>query len=269
MDGAEEALLRFSIFVGVFVTLALAEMLVPRRTLAFGRARWIANLGLSATNTLLLRLSYFVVPALTVLAAAYVESKGWGLLPVVGVTGFAAVVTGFVVLDLAIYAQHVAMHFVPALWRLHRVHHADPDFDVSTGVRFHPLEILVSQAWKVAVVLIVGVPALAVLAFEIALNATSMFSHANVRLPGWVDGALRTVLVTPDMHRIHHSTELVELNSNFAFNLSLWDRLFGTYRETPMLEQCTMPIGLPSYPGAAPSRFGWLLQFPFARGPAA
>lgn len=265
-----EALLRLSIFVGVFVALAGAEAVWPRRKLAYGRVqRWVTNVGLSALNTLLLRLSFFVVPALTVLAAVYVERAGWGLLSVLQVPFWAAAVVGFLVLDLAVYAQHVAIHYIPPLWRLHRVHHADPDFDVSTGIRFHPLEILISQAWKIAVVVAVGVPAAAVLAFEIVLNATSMFSHANLRLPPTLDGALRVAVVTPEMHRIHHSTIERETNSNFGFNLSVWDRLFGTYRATAELDQATMPIGLASYRDAAPTRIWWLIRFPFARGPAA
>lgn len=269
MGGPEEAFLRLSIFVGVFAALAAAELIWPRRALTNGRIRWIANLGLSAFNTVLLRVSYFALPALTVLAAAYGEGKGWGLLPALGVPGIAAAVIGFVVLDLAIYGQHVALHLVPVFWRLHRVHHADPDFDVSTGLRFHPLEILLSQVWKIAVVLAIGIPAAAVLVFEIALNATSMFSHSNLRLPPVLDAAMRLLIVTPDMHRVHHSTAAAEMNSNFGFNLSLWDRLFGTYRSDPMVEHTTMPIGLPSYRGEQPIRFLWLLQFPFARGPAA
>jgi sterol desaturase/sphingolipid hydroxylase (fatty acid hydroxylase superfamily) len=269
MSGSEEAFLRLTIFIGMFALLAAAEALWPRRALAFGRRRWLANLGLSALNTGLLRLSFLLVPALGVLAAIYGEGKGWGLLPAVGVSGPPAAVLGFLVLDLAIYAQHVAFHFVPAFWRLHRVHHADPDIDVSTGIRFHPIEILISHVWKIVVVLAVGVPAVAVVVFEIALNATSMFSHANLRLSGPVDTFLRWAIVTPDMHRIHHSTVVQETNSNFGFNLSLWDRLFGTYRREPTGEQTTMPIGLQSYRGAEPTRFLWLLQFPFARGPVA
>ena len=231
-----EALLRLSIFVGVFVALAGAEAVWPRRKLAYGRVqRWVTNVGLSALNTLLLRLSFFVVPALTVLAAVYVERAEWGLLPALQVPFWAAAVIGFLLLDLAVYAQHVAVHYIPPLWRLHRVHHADPDFDVSTGIRFHPLEILISQAWKIAVVVAVGAPAAAVLAFEIVLNATSMFSHANLCLPPTLDGALRVAVVTPEMHRIHHSTIERETNSNFGFNLSVWDRLFGTYRAAARL----------------------------------
>lgn len=269
MSGPGEALLRLSIFVGVFAVFAACEALWPRRVPTFGRVRWVANLGLSVFNTALLRVSSFAVPALTVLAAVYAEGSGWGLLPAAGLTGVAAAVLGFIVLDLAIYGQHVAFHHVPAFWRFHRVHHADPDFDVTTGIRFHPLEILVSQVWKIAVVLAVGVPPAAVLAFEIVLNATSMFSHANVRVPLGADAVLRALFVTPDMHRVHHSTEMLELNSNFGFNLSLWDRLFGTYRRYPMVEQTKMPIGLQSYRGPEPNQFLWLLRFPFARGPVA
>lgn len=269
MGGSEEAFLRLTIFLGMFALLAAAEVLWPRRALAFGRSRWFANLGLSALNTGLLRLSFLLVPALGVLAAIYGEGKGWGLLPAVGISGPLAAVLGFLVLDLAIYAQHVAFHFVPVLWRLHRVHHADPEIDVSTGIRFHPIEILISQVWKIVVVLVAGVPAVAVVVFEIALNATSMFSHANLRLPAAADSFLRWAIVTPDMHRIHHSTVVQETNSNFGFNLSLWDRVFGTYRRVPIGEQTTMPIGLQSYRGAEPTRLLWLLQFPFARGPVA
>ncbi len=269
MGGSEEAVLRLTVFIGVFAVLAAAEVLWPRRALAFGRSRWLANVGLSALNTGLLRLSFLLVPALGVLAAIYGEGKGWGLLPAAGISGPLAAVVGFLLLDLTIYVQHVAFHFVPALWRLHRVHHADPDIDVSTGIRFHPIEILISQVWKIVVVLVVGVPAAAVVVFEIALNATSMFSHANLRLPAAADAVLRWVIVTPDVHRIHHSTVMQETNSNFGFNLSLWDRLFGTYRRKPAGEQTTMPIGLQSYRGAEPTRFLWLLGFPFARGPAA
>lgn len=269
MSAADEALLRFSIFIGVFAVLAVAEALWPRRVLSFGRMRWIANFGLSALNTLLLRLSFFVVPALGVLAAVYAEGRGWGLLPALGVSDAVASIIGFLLLDLAIYAQHVVVHHVPVLWRLHRVHHADPDIDASTAIRFHPGEIALSQVWKIAVVLAIGVPAAGVLVFEIMLNATSMFSHANLRLPLPVDAALRRVIVTPDMHRVHHSTLMAEANSNFGFNLSLWDRLFGTYRAAAEREQTTMAIGLQSYRSAETTRFLWALAFPFERGPAA
>jgi sterol desaturase/sphingolipid hydroxylase (fatty acid hydroxylase superfamily) len=269
MEAESEALLRLSIFVGGFAVLAALEAAWPRRVPLAGRWwRWGTNVGLSALNTMLLRLSFFIVPALTVLAAAYGEARGWGVLPAFGASGVVAAVAGFLALDLAVYAQHTAFHFVPFLWRIHRVHHADTEVDVSTGIRFHPVEMLVSQAWKIAVVLALGAPAIAVLVFEIALNATSMFSHSNLRLPGHVDSIMRGVVVTPDMHRVHHSTAREEANSNFGFNLSVWDRLFGTYRAAPALDHVTMPLGLASYRGDEPRRFLWLLQFPFVRGPA-
>lgn len=269
MDAESEALLRLSIFIGAFVVLAAAEAAWPRRALSVGRLRrWGTNVGLSALNTMLLRLSFFAIPALGVLAALYGEARGWGLLPALGVPKVAAAIVAFVVLDLAVYGQHVAFHAVPFLWRVHRVHHADREMDASTGIRFHPVEILISQAWKIVVVLALGVPAIAVLVFEIALNATSMFSHSNLRLPGWVDTILRRVIVTPDMHRVHHSTERRETDSNFGFNLSIWDRVFSTYRSAPALDHKAMPLGLSSYRGEDPARLVWLLQFPFAKGPA-
>lgn len=270
MSPESEALLRLSFFAGVFAVLAAAEVAWPRRKPVFGRMqRWPTNVGLSALNTVLLRLSYFVVPALGVIAALYAEARGWGLMPLLGLGGWSAAIIGFLILDLAVYGQHVAMHLVPQLWRLHRVHHADPDFDFTTGIRFHPIEILVSQAWKIVIVLAVGVPAAAVLAFEIALNASSMFNHSNLHLPPAVDNALRRIVVTPDMHRVHHSTSLDELDTNFGFNLSLWDHVFHTYRAQPAHDHTTMPIGLPSYHDEIATRFLWLLRFPFGRGPEA
>lgn len=269
MGVESEGLLRLSIFVSVFVVLAVAEALWPRRAIAGRARRWSTNIALVAVNTAVMRVLFLIVPALTVLAAVYVEGQGWGALPALGVTGFAAVAIAFVALDLAIYAQHVAFHFVPAFWRLHRVHHADTEFDVTTGVRFHIGEILLSQAWKMAVVLALGAPAPAVLAFEIALNATSMFSHSNLHLGRAVDRWLRLATVTPEMHRVHHSIVIDETNSNFGFNLSLWDRVFGTYRAAAAGDPAAMPIGLGSYRGAEPSRFLWLIAFPFASGPRA
>jgi len=268
VDG--EALLRLSIFAGVLVVLAVAEGLWPRRGLTFGRTRrWLTNLGLSVLNTAMLRISFFVVPALSVFAALYAEDRGWGLLPALGAAGWPAAVAAFLALDLAIYAQHVVFHFIPPLWRLHRVHHADPDIDVTTAVRFHPLEILISQAWKIAVVVALGAPVVAVIAFEIALNATAMFSHANLHLPRVLDAGLRSLVVTPDMHRVHHSVIVVETNSNFGFNLSIWDRIFGTYRAQPRDGHEGMTIGLESYRNEASTRFDWLLRFPFLKGPVA
>jgi sterol desaturase/sphingolipid hydroxylase (fatty acid hydroxylase superfamily) len=269
MNAESEALLRLSIFIGVFVALAASEAVWPRRVIVGGRVRrWGTNVGLSALNTMLLRLSFLAVPALSVIAALCGEARGWGALPVLGMPKVAAALVGFVILDLAVYAQHIAFHFVPFLWRIHRVHHADTEVDASTGIRFHPVEIFISQMWKIAVVLALGVPAIGVLAFEIALNATSMFSHSNLRLPGWVDFILRRAIVTPDMHRVHHSTVAHETDSNFGFNLSIWDRIFATYRPAPALDHGTMPLGLSSYRGGEASGLLWLLQFPLAKGSA-
>lgn len=266
MTGESEALLRLSIFLGLFGVLAASEVIWPRRRSVQRGARWVANFSLVALNTVLLRLTFFIVPALPALAALYVEEGGWGLLPALGLNGFVAGAIAFVALDLALYLQHVAFHFAPALWRIHRVHHADIEFDASTGLRFHAIEILLSQAWKIAVVLALGAPAAAVLAFEIVLNATSMFSHANIHLPGAVDRVVRLVAVTPDMHRVHHSTLMHETDSNFGFNFAFWDRVFGTYRSKPEREHATMPIGLASYRGSEAVRLGWMLQFPFLKG---
>lgn len=269
MTGESEALLRLSVFVGLFAILAASEAAWPRRANVQRGTRWFSNLGLVALNTFLLRLTTFLVPALPVLAALYGEGRGWGLLPALGISGVASGVIAFVALDLALYAQHVAFHHIPPLWRFHRVHHADTEFDATTGLRFHTGEILISQVWKVAVVLALGAPALSVLIFEIVLNAGSMFSHANIRLPPGLDRPARLVVVTPDMHRVHHSTLMHETNSNFGFNFAFWDRAFGTYRPRPEREHETMPIGLASYRGPEAVRLDWMLRFPFLKGAAA
>ena len=264
MVAIDQTVLRFSIFVSLFVLLALAERAWPRRAAQRDR-RWTTNLGLLVLNTGLLRALSFAVPALPVVAAAFAaEQWRWGLLSVVQLPLGAAAVAGFVVLDLAVYAQHVAMHAVPALWRLHRVHHADNAFDVTTGLRFHPLEILVSQLWKIVAIVIVGVPVIAALAFEIALNASSMFSHANLKLPAAGERLLRLFIVTPEMHRIHHSIEQDEHDRNYGFNFSLWDRVFATYRAQTRTPQEAMTIGLMGSPDG--SSFPEMLRFPFARG---
>jgi len=227
----EATALRLVVFVGVFALLAVAESVWPRRMAGADRGRrWLANLGLIAVNTVVVRLVYFAAPTLAIAAAYAAQTWQWGLLPLFKAPDFAALIIGFAVLDLAVYGQHVAMHHVPVLWRLHRVHHADAAFDVTTGLRFHPLEILVSHAWKIGIIVLIGVPVAAALAFEIILNASSMFSHANLKLPRGVDRWLRLAVVTPDMHRVHHSVERDEHDTNFGFNLSLWDRLFATYR---------------------------------------
>ncbi len=237
-----EPAVRLGAFIGVFAAVALAEAWVPRRARALPRRRrWPANLGLVAIDTVLVRLLF---PLAAAGFAAWAGERGWGLLNVVGVPGWAAFVASVVLLDLAIYLQHVMFHAVPALWRLHRVHHADLDFDVTTGARFHPIEIVLSMGIKIGVIAALGPPVAAVIVFEILLNATAMFNHGNVRLPRGLDRVLRWLVVTPDMHRVHHSVEDDEANSNFGFNLPWWDRLFGTYRDQPRAGHEGMTIGI-------------------------
>jgi len=261
MPDGSDALLRLAAFAGVFAAMAMAEVLWPFRPSVARAHRWVCNIGLSVINTGLLRLVALGLPLLPVGVALMYE--GGGLFGAAGVPAWAGVIAGFVILDLAIYAQHVVFHHVPWLWRLHRVHHADTGFDVTTAIRFHPLEILISLCWKLVVIVAFGIPAVAVLAFEIVLNAGAMFSHANVSLPQRVDGVLRAVIVTPDMHRVHHSVEPRELNSNFGFNFSFWDRLCGTYLPRTQADARDMPIGLRAFPGPVAARLGAMLVFPF------
>ena len=237
-----ETAVRLGFFLGVFALVALWELARPRRRLTQPRwLRWYSNLGVAALNTVLV---WLLVPLAPVALAVVAGSRGWGILNLVELPFWLEILLAVVVLDLAIYLQHVMFHAVPALWRLHRMHHADLDFDVTTGTRFHPVEILLSAAVKMAAVALIGPPAVAVLIFEVLLNGTSMFNHGNVRLPARLDRVLRWVVVTPDMHRVHHSDAPAETNSNFGFNLPWWDRLFGTYRAQPRLGHERMTIGL-------------------------
>lgn len=237
-----EAVVRVALFVGVFAVMAIWELAAPRRALAVGRTRrWASNIGLVVLNTVVLRVLF---PTAAVGLALAAEEAGWGLLQQVDLPAWLAFIGAVVVLDAAIYLQHVMFHAVPALWRLHRVHHADLDFDVTTGARFHTLEIVLSMLIKFAVIMVLGPPVAAVIVFEVLLNATSMFNHSNVRLPRSIDRMLRWLVVTPDMHRVHHSVEEDETNSNFGFNLPWWDRLFGTYRDQPRAGHTAMTIGL-------------------------
>lgn len=240
---------RLGAFVGVFIAMALWEARAPRRARLVPRGvRWVANLGLVALDGLVVRLFF---PVAAVGLAALAAERGWGLLNTFEVPFWLAFGLSLLALDLAIYLQHVMFHAVPLLWRLHRVHHADPDFDVTTGARFHPVEIALSMLVKLAAIAVLGAPALAVLAFEILLNACAMFNHGNVGLPARLDRVLRRVIVTPDMHRIHHSVVVAEMNSNYGFNLAWWDRLFGTYRADASLPQERMQIGVAGITGDA------------------
>lgn len=259
-----EAVVRLGAFAGIFAVMALMELLAPRRQQTVSRVqRWPGNLGIVVLNTLLTRL---VFPMTAVALAALGEAKGWGLFHAIGMPAWLAILLGVVLLDLAIYLQHVLVHAVPALWRLHRMHHADLEFDVTTGARFHPIEILLSMVLKLMVIAALGPPAVAVLIFEILLNATAMFNHSNVRLPDGLDRALRLIVVTPDMHRIHHSVVPRETNSNFGFNLPWWDRLFGTYRAEPAAGQMGMTIGIEQFRDVSEQRLDRMLTQPFREG---
>jgi sterol desaturase/sphingolipid hydroxylase (fatty acid hydroxylase superfamily) len=256
-----EGTIRLSIFLGVLVIMALWEMAAPRRALTESKPwRWIGNLGIVVVNTVVVRLLF---PILAVGAAFWAEKNNIGLFNLISLPGWLEVAVAAALLDMAIYWQHRLFHMIPLFWRLHRMHHADPDFDVTTALRFHPLEIVASMVIKLALVLILGPAALAVLIFEVLLNGTAMFNHANVRLPLGLDHWLRWLVVTPDMHRVHHSVESREYNTNFGFNLPWWDRLFGSYRDQPGLGHGDMRIGLPAYGGAVCANLLWMLVLPF------
>lgn len=258
---SHEPVIRLGAFAGIFTLMAFWELLAPRRRQSIGRLRrWPSNLGVVMLNTLLVR---FVFPTAAVGLALVAESRGWGLFPALDAPIWLTIVAGVILLDLTIYLQHVLFHAVPALWRLHRVHHADLEFDVTTGARFHPIEILLSMGIKLGVVAALGAPAASVLMFEVLLNATAMFNHGNVRLPERFDRVLRWLVVTPDMHRIHHSILPRETNSNFGFNLPWWDRLFGTYRAQPEAGQEAMTIGIQQFRDPRELRLDRMLLQPF------
>lgn len=258
---AHEPSIRLSFFLGVFGLVAVWEALAPRRARAFSRwARWPSNLGIVALNTIVLRLAF---PIAAVAMAIIAAKRGWGVLNLVQLPAVAKVALAVVALDFAIYLQHVMVHAVPALWRLHRMHHADLDYDVTTGARFHPLEIILSMGIKLAVVALLGAPAVAVIIFEVLLNATAMFNHGNIRLPEGLDRVLRWVVVTPDMHRVHHSVRPDEANSNFGFNLPWWDRLLGTYRAQPVDGHAGMTIGIDLFRTGRDLRLDRMLVQPF------
>src|SRR3954471_2289133 len=261
MDTTSEVTIRLGGALGIFAAMAVLGGLPPRRTWGVGRgARWPSNLGILLLDAALVRL---LLPVAAVGAAEIAAQRGWGLLNITPWPPLLEALLGFLALDLAIYAQHVAFHKVPLLWRLHRMHHADLDIDVSTGLRFHPIEIVLSMLIKIAVVILIGVPAVAVIAFEVVLNATSMFNHSNAAMPVWLDRIVRMLVVTPDMHRVHHSVLRHETDSNFGFNLPWWDRLFGTYRPQPEAGHDRMTIGLPIFRDPQELRLDRLITQPF------
>jgi sterol desaturase/sphingolipid hydroxylase (fatty acid hydroxylase superfamily) len=258
---SNEPVVRLLAFGSVLAALVMWELLAPRRAQTLGRGpRWPGNLGVVVLDTVLLRL---VFPTTAIGLALVCEARGWGLFQVLALPAWVTIPLAFLALDLAIYLQHVLFHAVPALWRLHRMHHADQDIDVTTGVRFHPVEILLSMAIKIGVVAALGTPAVAVLLFEVALNATSMFNHSNIAMPLWLDRVLRWIVVTPDMHRVHHSIVVRETNSNFGFNMPWWDRLFGTYRDQPAAGHEEMTIGIGQFRDPGEQRLDRMLTQPF------
>ncbi len=257
-----EISVRLSFFFGVFGLMALWEIVAPRRSLKISRAvRWTNNLGLVFLNSFVLRL---IFPAAAVGVAVFAVENNWGLLNYFEVPFPLAVVLSVVAMDFVVYLQHLLVHAAPTLWRLHRVHHADLDYDVTTGARFHPIEIVLSMLIKFATIVVLGPPVVAVVIFEVILNALAMFNHGNARLPLVLDRVLRFIIVTPDMHRVHHSVEDNEANSNFGFNLSIWDRIFGTYIDQPRDGHEGMTIGIHHYHD--PKQVAWLpgmLALPF------
>lgn len=261
MSNLEESMLRPIVFVSVFIVMALVEATFPRKTRTQKRSkRWIANWGMIILGTLTLRAC---MPILAVGFAATIEEQNWGLFAFTPLPAWLEIIVAVVLLDFAIYWQHRASHSIGLLWRIHQVHHVDRDLDVTTAFRFHPLEILLSMVFKLVCVLLLGPAAVAVLIFEIMLNACAMFNHTNVKLPLSVDRILRTLIVTPDMHRVHHSVVAKETHSNFGFCLALWDRLFQSYTHAPKLGHEAMTIGLQDQQTQAPSSLLWSLALPF------
>lgn len=267
LPGISEPVLRFSVFAGILIAMALIELAIPRRKLSAPKARrWLTNFSIVALDTAVVRLmGALAVPLVAVAAAVYAEQKGWGLFNAVDWPVWAEVVLTLLALDLAIWFQHLVSHKVPIFWRLHQVHHADVDVDVSTAIRFHPIEIALSMLWKIVLVFVLGPSAVAVVLFEVILNGCAMFNHANIALPPWLDRVLRLFIVTPDMHRVHHSVIRREHDSNYGFNLSIWDRLFGTYTHEPEKGHDGMTIGLSNYQSSSPTSLLWCLALPFRR----
>lgn len=256
-----EAALRLGIFLGVFVTVAILEIVLPKRDKAAGwQGRWLTNIGILSINIVVQRLT---VGAAAFATAVYAQEHGWGLFGYLGWPWWLEAVAGFIILDFAIYLQHVMSHALPAFWRLHQVHHADLDVDLTTGIRFHPLEIVISMIYKAALVAALGIDPWVVIAFEAVLNGAAVFTHGNIALPEKLDRYLRYVVCTPDMHRVHHSTIIHETNSNYGFFLSVWDRLCGTMLHAPSKGQLGVELGLEEWRSPAQLGLSRLLLMPF------
>ncbi len=260
-----EIAIRLACFFGVFILIAIWESILPRRTLAISKSkRWFANLGMVFLNSFLVRV---LIPVMPVGVALFSQKNGWGFLNTLNLPYPVMVIAGVIALDFVIYLQHVMFHAVPLLWRLHMMHHADLDYDLTTGLRFHPIEIILSIGIKLTVVAALGPPPLAVIVFEIFLNATATFNHGNIYLPGFLDRFLRMLVVTPDMHRVHHSVIIRETNCNFGFNLPWWDRFFGTYRSQPIAGHKEMTIGLSQFRDSRELNLPRMLLLPFVGNP--
>lgn len=256
-----EPLIRLGFFFGILIIMFLWEIGAPRRQLTTSKmTRWVGNLGLVLIDSIIVR---FILPAGLVGVAFLARQRGWGLFNQFELSEVLKIIFSVLILDFTIYLQHVMFHSAPLLWRLHMVHHSDMDIDVTTGVRFHPIEIILSMGIKMIVVVLIGAPPASVLIFEIILNGTSMFNHGNVRYSQWIDSFLRLLVVTPEMHRVHHSTIRWETNSNLGFNFPWWDRLFGTYRDQPAKGHLEMTIGLDQYKQPGKLTFPWLIVLPF------
>lgn len=257
-----ESIIRLSAFFGIFVVLAVCEFFRPRRTTTVSKGkRWPSNIAIIFLNTFLVRIIGFVITPVGV--AFLVEENSWGLLQLLPLPSWVQVGVAVILLDMAIYFQHVVFHQVPIFWRLHMVHHTDMDLDVTSALRFHPIEILLSIGIKLVIIALLGAPAIAVLMFEVLLNGTAMFNHSNLKIPPALDRFLRLFVVTPDMHRVHHSVVIQETNSNYGFNLPWWDYIFGTYRDQPMAAHESMTIGLNEYREASHLTLRYLLTLPF------
>ncbi|WP_298258315.1 sterol desaturase family protein [uncultured Litoreibacter sp.] len=260
-----EALIRLVVFVGLFSLFAALETFAPRRDRRQTRkARWTTNWAIIIIDSVTLRAMAIFLPLLAVGAAYDAQTNGWGLFNTIELPSWIEIIFAILILDFAIWAQHLITHKVPLLWRLHQVHHADVDIDVTTAIRFHPIEIALSMLLKIGLVYLMGPAAVAVILFEIILNGTAMFNHANIKLPLRIDAIMRMVLVTPDMHRVHHSVHRHEHDSNYGFSLSIWDRMFRTYIAQPAEGHDDMKIGL-RWQDDRPAKLGWSLKMPFQK----
>ncbi len=258
---SNESTIRLGVFLGLFALFGLTEYFTPRRKLTMLKTnRWFTNILIIIIDGALVRIFF---PAAAVGVALWASSKGWGLFNLIDAPLWLAALVSIVVLDFAVWWSHLLSHKIPLLWKIHRMHHSDRDIDVSTAIRFHPIEIVVSMLWKVCWVIALGAPAVAVIMFEIILNGLALFNHSNTKLPLKLDAIIRKLIVTPDMHRVHHSIIVRETDSNYGFNLSIWDRMFSTYNDQPKLGHDDMVIGIEEWQDEKPTQIGWSLSVPF------